>query len=78
MTRLQFKTEKTVLTILVLLTFLSFGSCTKTPDIIDTTPHTTNTDPAQYGTPFTGVPDARDAVIYQVNMRCFSSTHNFQ
>jgi len=78
MTRHQFKPEKTVLNILVLLTFLSFGSCTKTPDIIDTTTHTTNTDPAQYGTPFAGVPDARDAVIYQVNMRCFSSTHNFQ
>ena len=78
MTRHQFKPEKTVLNILVLLTFLSFGSCTKTPDIIDTTTHITNTDPAQYGTPFAGVPDARDAVIYQVNMRCFSSTHNFQ
>lgn len=35
-------------------------------------------DPAQYGTPFTGVPDQRDAVIYQVNMRAFSSTHNLQ
>jgi len=34
--------------------------------------------PTQYGTPFSGVPDARDAVIYQVNMRCFSSSHNFQ
>lgn len=34
--------------------------------------------PTQYGTPFTGVPDAPDAVIYQVNMRCFSSTRNFQ
>ncbi len=35
-------------------------------------------DPDQYGTPYTGVPDAPDAVIYQVNMRCFSSTRNFQ
>jgi len=35
-------------------------------------------DPAQYGTPFAGVPDPRDASIYQVNMRCFSSTRNFQ
>jgi glycosidase len=35
-------------------------------------------DPAQYGTPFTGVPDPRDAAIYQVNMRCFSSSRNFQ
>ena len=78
MTILQFKSEKAVLNIIVLLTFLTFGSCAKTPDIIDTTTHNTNTDPAQYGTPFTGVPDTRDAVIYQVNMRCFSSTHDFQ
>jgi glycosidase len=35
-------------------------------------------DPPQYGTPFTGVPDPRDASIYQVNMRAFSSTHDFQ
>jgi len=34
--------------------------------------------PTQYGTPFTSVPDAPDAVIYQVNMRCFSSSRNFQ
>jgi len=35
-------------------------------------------DPAQYGTPFASVPDPLDAAIYQVNMRCFSSTRNFQ
>ncbi len=35
-------------------------------------------DPSQYGTPFSGVPDPRDAAIYQVNMRAFSSTHNLQ
>jgi glycosidase len=29
-------------------------------------------DPAQYGTPFAGVPDPRDAAIYQVNLRAFS------
>ena len=32
----------------------------------------------QYGTPFAGVPDAVDAVIYQVNIRQFSSTRNLQ
>ncbi|MES2431416.1 MAG: alpha-amylase family glycosyl hydrolase [Bacteroidota bacterium] len=32
----------------------------------------------QYGTPFTGVPDPRDGIIYQVNMRSFSPTQNFQ
>lgn len=34
--------------------------------------------PDQYGTPFQGVPDTRDAVIYQVNMRAFSPTSDFQ
>ena len=33
--------------------------------------------PAQYGTPFAGVPDRQDAVIYQVNMRAFSQSGNF-
>ena len=32
----------------------------------------------QYGTPFAAVPDRQDATIYQVNMRAFSSTSNFQ
>ena len=31
-------------------------------------------DPAQYGKPYTHVPDTRDAAIYQVNMRAFSNT----
>jgi len=35
-------------------------------------------NPVQYNTPFSGVPDPRDAVIYQVNIRCFSTTRNFQ
>lgn len=35
-------------------------------------------DPPQFGTPYSGVPDPRDAVIYQVNIRAFSSTHNLQ
>lgn len=32
----------------------------------------------QYGTPFNEVTDPQDAVIYQVNTRAFSATHNFQ
>ncbi len=35
-------------------------------------------DSPQYGTPFSGVPDPRDASIYQVNIRSFSSTRNLQ
>ena len=43
-----------------------------------TTTITADTIAAQYGTPFTGVPDPRDVTIYQVNIRAFSSTHNLQ
>jgi len=32
----------------------------------------------QYGTPFANVPDRKDAIIYQVNMRVFSTAGNFQ
>ncbi|WP_019948967.1 alpha-amylase family glycosyl hydrolase [Hymenobacter aerophilus] len=35
-------------------------------------------DPAQYGQPFTAVPDAPDAVIYQINMRGFSPEGTFR
>lgn len=33
-------------------------------------------DPAQYGTPYTGVPDPRDANIYQVHIRPHSASGN--
>lgn len=73
------KIEKNVLNLIILLMFLFTGSCSKSPDVSTTTTTTTHsTDPVQYNTPFAGVPDSRDAVIYQVNMRCFSSTHDFQ
>ncbi len=39
-------------------------------------PAPVNTTPTQYGTPFSGVPNPDDAVIYQVNLRAFSSTGN--
>jgi glycosidase len=35
-------------------------------------------DPAPYGKPFAGVPDGRNATIYQVNMRGFSKEGNFK
>ncbi|GAC1367910.1 MAG: alpha-amylase family glycosyl hydrolase [Hymenobacter sp.] len=42
------------------------------------TPAATATPPpAQYGTPFAGVPDRQDAAIYQVNLRAFSPGGNF-
>ena len=38
----------------------------------------TSHDPAPYGRPFMGVPDAPNATIYQVNMRGFSQAGNFR
>lgn len=63
----------------VLLTASLLTSC-KSDSAADTpTPVTppVSTTPAQYGTPFTGVPNREDAVIYQVNMRAFSQSGNF-
>ncbi|WP_400190425.1 alpha-amylase family glycosyl hydrolase [Hymenobacter sp. B81] len=54
------------------------ASCEKERPVAPTLPPTTTTpDPAQYGTPFAGVPDRQDATIYQVNMRAFSQPGNF-
>ena len=67
-----------LLTTLLLVTTLT--SCKgKDPVVIDP-PVVVPPGPVfvQYGTPFVGVPDARDAAIYQVNIRSFSATRNFQ
>jgi glycosidase len=63
--------------ILILCLMMLSASCQKEPqkNISDTT---LNTEPIQYGTPFTGVPDPRDATIYQVNIRSFSPQRNFK
>ncbi|MCI1190004.1 alpha-amylase family glycosyl hydrolase [Hymenobacter sp. DH14] len=47
------------------------------PDPVVVPPVTTTPTPPQYGTPFAGVPNREDAVLYQVNMRAFSSGANF-
>lgn len=71
---------KRIVVFLVLL--ITLGACKDDPVVIDPPiiepPVVVNTDSAQYGTPFANVPDARDAVIYQVNMRSFSNNRNFQ
>ena len=46
--------------------------------VAQTTPKAAHQDPAQYGRPFAGVPEARDATIYQVNMRGFSQAGDFK
>jgi glycosidase len=72
------KLKTSMLNIIFLASLLTFGACKEDPVVVVDPPVVVNPDTAQYGTPFTGVPDARDAVIYQVNMRSFSSTRNFQ
>ena len=59
-----------------LLTLLLFTSCKDNTDPI-VKPPDTPTGLVQYGTPFTGVPEREDAIIYQVNMRPFSAKGNF-
>ena len=71
------KSQPILLNAILLAAILSFGSCNKSTDI-PILVENPNPDPAQYGTPFANVPDARDVSIYQVNIRSFSSTHNFQ
>ncbi|GAB3727409.1 alpha-amylase family glycosyl hydrolase [Hymenobacter agri] len=47
------------------------------PPVVDFPPVTSTPTPPQYGTPFAGVPNREDAVIYQVNMRAFSASADF-
>ena len=59
---------------------LSLGmlaGCKKDEPTAPIIPPITTTTPPQYGTPFAGVPNREDAVIYQVNMRAFSPGGNF-
>jgi glycosidase len=35
-------------------------------------------EPKQYGVPFQSVPDARDVILYEINIRAFSTDGNFQ
>jgi len=58
-----------------ILMFLA--SCKSEEDTVIVTPPVVNTDPVQYGTPFTQVPNTTDIVMYEVNMRAFSNTDNF-
>ena len=66
----------------LLLLILSLFACSKSSSSIPplkppvVTP-VTDPDPAQYGVPFSGVPDRQDANIYQVNMREFGYQGNF-
>jgi len=65
---------------IVALSLVQLG-CSKHSANANPTPTPTPTPPPasgteQYGTPYSGVPSAQDATIYQVNIRAFSSEHN--
>ncbi len=70
-------------TIIVILYVFTVAACGKSKPIIppNTEPESPTfitPDPAQYGTPYNTVPTSNNAVIYQVNMRCFSQQGNLQ
>ena len=49
------------------------------PPVVVTPPATDNyKDPAAFGTPFAAVPDTKNIIMYEVNLRSFSASHNFR
>jgi glycosidase len=72
--------NKTTMNTLLIL-FISFLlSLKENNDFLSSTPQVGNvadTNAKQYGTPFAKVPDPRDAIVYQVNIRAFSQGGNF-
>lgn len=64
--------------LLAIILLAGFGcSKSKTTPPVKVTPPPTNTDPAQYGTPYSGVPATKDMVMYEVNIKTFTPA-NFQ
>ncbi len=59
----------------VVIFSLILFSCSKTDTPVNPG---LSTDPAQYGAPFTQVPATKDAIIYQVNIRAFSTSGKLQ
>ena len=61
---------------LLLFAILAFSACSKSGSGNNVTPPPTKTtnyqDPAQYGTPYSGVPATSDIVMYEVNERTFT------
>jgi glycosidase len=60
---------------LMLMIALACNNETSTPEPVKPSK---KEDPAQYGTPFSGVPTPQNAVIYEVNIRAFSEAGNLQ
>ncbi len=79
---MKMKIEKGLRILCGVLLMLSMASCKKggngeKPVVPPPTPPT-YTDPEAYGTPFSNVPDQKDIVMYEVNIRSFSQEANFQ
>lgn len=70
-------TTAPMMNFIVMILLLFCAACEK-QDAPDNNKPTPSTDPAQYGTPYAGVPERMDATIYQVNIRSFSNSGNFQ
>jgi glycosidase len=85
MKKFNLKLQMNSLIIIILSAFLGTGCSKKaqeTPIKTDTTiatkPADNYKDPAAYGAPFASVPDTKDIIMYEVNIRSFSSTSNFK
>ncbi len=65
--------------LLIPFLFIALFSCKQEPaPIIIPDPKPTDQDPAQYGTPFAGIPATQDIVMYEVNLRAFSQNGNLE
>lgn len=83
---MQMKNFKIKTCLLLLITVAcTVGACSKSsPDpvpVVSVPPPVPvvplYTDPAPYGTPFTGVPATKDIVLYEINIRAFNTGSNF-
>ncbi len=73
------KTHRIMFKITTLLFLALLSNCKKDSVDAPVTPVTpVGNHLEQYGVPYASVPQSQDAIIYQVNMRAFSATHNFQ
>ncbi len=84
MNKINFKFQMINLTIIILTAFLGVGcgkksqdNPTKTDPVV-TKPTDNYKDPAAYGTPFANVPATKDIIMYEVNLRAFSTSHSFK
>lgn len=69
------KSQMNSLILLMMLVGSLLGCGKKTPapsDTGTTNPPPVSGDPAQYGTPFSGVPASKDIVMYEVNLKTYS------